>query len=439
MKYLNNDQIKATMIALPLSFFMFIPIFGKSFGTFLVSPLFYGLYTGFILLRSTPKVETTIWYLGRVIGRNIQLLTVILLIGAYYGEFPVPQYAVLGWISLVISLFIEIGFRLNPDKREKVFKRVEAENQESKKTIYETINAFLDKYELEIDPFEVKRRAFIRKFCIILAFIFLGIVAVYFSFPFWPKLVSLIFLISCLFSVPFLLYTITKKIAQVIEGKDSKILGKDFTNNFKQTIISSLFKERGISFDYFPERHLSLADFQESQLSIEYGCRMRGDDLVVGESNGIKFKLSEIHPEDYKSSSNGGYYRSIFDGLLIKIDLEKKIYGSKFGTPSYGFGKEITLDHPTFNSLFKVHGNDSAEVFYVLSSSVLDKLVDLQINLGNSKVDFSVVGDKAYFAIHSNRPFLEPPIFRSLWNPEVYFEYIKVINFIDDLTRSFAK
>ena len=123
MKYLNKNQIKATIIALPLSFFMFIPVFGKSFGTFLVSPFLYVVYTGLILKRSTPRVETAIWYLGRVIGRNIQLLPVILLIGAYCGEIPVPKYAVFAWISLVISLFVEIGLRLSPGRREKVFRR----------------------------------------------------------------------------------------------------------------------------------------------------------------------------------------------------------------------------------------------------------------------------------------------------------------------------
>lgn len=56
------------------------------------------------------------------------------------------------------------------------------------------------------------------------------------------------------------------------------------------------------------------------------------------------------------------------------------------------------------------------------------------------KFDFSVVDDKFYIAIPYNRPLLEPPIFKSLFDYSIYEEYLSdlelMLGIVEDLKLS---
>ena len=175
---------------------------------------------------------------------------------------------------------------------------------------------------------------------------------------------------------------------------------------------------------------------------------IEGDDFIKGNINNTFVQISEIHLQEIKDYNYTKQHQSheiytgkniIFDGLFIIISLNKKAndnYKYKFGTNTTFGSSLVHLDNPEFNELFTVYAENTTEAFYILPSNLLERMVDFVHKTGRN-FDFSVVDDKFYIAIPYNRPLLEPPIFKSLFDYSIYEEYLTdlelAIGIVEDL------
>ena len=216
-------------------------------------------------------------------------------------------------------------------------------------------------------------------------------------------------------------------------GINYQYLLKDYYQEFKENIITQIIKYLGgQNLEYNYKKYINKNDFGSSNL-FRNSSNYKGDDLITGEINSLKFQCSELHVSHTTKGRNSTTY-AVFHGLFFVIDLPINIDKKKrFGTNS-NFGSEILLDNTEFNELFKVFGNDSTEVFYILSSKVIEKMVNFVRKTGHN-FQFSFKENKLYIAIESGllKRFFEPPIFTSLWDYKVYDEIVMDFKLIFEL------
>ena len=101
----------------------------------------------------------------------------------------------------------------------------------------------------------------------------------------------------------------------------------------------------------------------------------------------------------------------------------------------------IKLEDPVFEREFMVIGEDQVESRYVLSTSLMQRMMDYKTKL-SKKTSFSFVDNRLYVAIPYNRDMFEPRVLETLLDPDFIkynYDYFKlfadIVNDLDLNTR----
>lgn len=232
---------------------------------------------------------------------------------------------------------------------------------------------------------------------------------------------------------------------------------------FKETIIPRIvaFIDKGLG--YNKSGMVGREEFTASHLFNDRPGEYHGDDLVSGTIGETAIRFSEVHAKRVDiirqrsgSSSTNKTRRKItpiFDGLFFVADFNKSLKGTTVVLPDrlqkmFGDlgqalqglnvrdGQLIKLEDPEFERQFVVYGEDQIEARYVLSASLMQRLVKFQAR-ANKDLRISFSGSKLYAAIPFEGELFEPRIRESLLNishiREYYDDMKLVIDIVDEL------
>jgi hypothetical protein len=213
-----------------------------------------------------------------------------------------------------------------------------------------------------------------------------------------------------------------------------KFLIRGYVQDFKFRIIKRIIEFVDPGLVYSPNRHISKTQFNSSRIFQRYPDRMRGDDLVEGTIGRTAVAFSEVHAEykTHSSSRNGSrrQYHTIFKGLFFRADFNKKFYGKTVVLPdtaekllgglgsffqklNWTRGDFVKLDDPEFERYFVVYADDQIESRYILSPSLMRRIVDFRKKTGK-RVFFSFVGSEVFVAVPYRRGLFEPKVFAKI-------------------------
>ena len=246
-------------------------------------------------------------------------------------------------------------------------------------------------------------------------------------------LVNLLLGLVLLFSMPVsFMYCVQNPL---VEELIRKFILKDYVASFKGKIIKKIFNLLGSNVSYAPEKGISEEQFYESLLFTKNDLRsesLEGDDFTQVQIGKTEITFSELH----LSSGSGKHKINIFGGLFFIADVKKSL-NVPIGTRSNLGKQQIKTDSPEFNKYFSIYSDDRISVFEALSNSFLEKLIEFK-DKNEIDFDFSFVGNKAYFAIHypSEMTLFEPPVWKTLFNPEIYENFLLDIQLIYDLIET---
>jgi len=242
-----------------------------------------------------------------------------------------------------------------------------------------------------------------------------------------------------------------------------KFLTRQFVSEFKSGIIEKIVAFIDPGLHYHKDSYLSVNDFQHSTIFLKRPDSYRGDDRVTGKVGATDIDFSEIHAQYVTRDSKGNrHYHTIFKGLFFKGDFNKNFHGQTLVLPdtaerTFGsFGQMlqswnhmrpplVKLEDPEFEKLFVVHSTDQVEARYILSPSLMRRIIDFQKKT-DRKIFFSFINSSVFIAISYLRNLMEPRIFSTLleYGPiQQYFEDLNLfIGIVEDLnlnTRIWTK
>jgi len=237
---------------------------------------------------------------------------------------------------------------------------------------------------------------------------------------------------------------------------------KNFVADFKRQLIERIIHFISPDLTYQPYNFIGIDTFEQSRLFLTKIDRYNGDDYVFGQIDKTQFWFSEIKTE-YKTTTSKGQtqWHTIFKGLFFVADFNKHFEGCTVVLPNrLGRGaiarilqkvnlsrreKLVKLEDPEFNKYFVVYGDDQIESRYVLSTSLMQRLIDFRRKHGNP-LYVSFVSSFLFLAIGYTKDLFEPSYFRTLTKFESvkpYFEDISLaVGIVEDLnlnTRIWTK
>ena len=231
----------------------------------------------------------------------------------------------------------------------------------------------------------------------------------------------------------------------VIGGIIYKFLIKDYRIDFKIKIIEPLIKAIDSNLRYSSNNHVPQHVFEKSDL-FSKPDRLNGNDYTHGNIDGTRIEFSDIHAQKrHKDSKGRESWSTIFQGLFIVAEFNKNFHGktlilpdsaqSTFGDliggwlQSNNFSRDelVKMDDNNFEREFVVYSTDQIEARYILSHSLMKKLLSFK-RKSKHPIYISFIGNHIHMAINYNKDLFEPSIFRSLLEYKIAIGYVKTLH-----------
>jgi hypothetical protein len=229
-----------------------------------------------------------------------------------------------------------------------------------------------------------------------------------------------------------------------------------YRHSFKKNVVPIALRtiDNSLEIDY--ANGLSESDFIYSQLFNKEPDRYRSEDQVSGMAGKTKFSFSELHAE-YKTvtqTKNGRqeHWHTILKGIVFYADFNKNFNGVTVVRPKdmgaalgawiskampifSSSGKElIQLENPQFNSEFVTYSTDQVEARYILTPAMMERLYELNKRCSYT-ISVSFIDSSVFIAFPLNKDYFEPPVHKSLLDPNFLNEDIEVIRFMYSIIK----
>ncbi len=293
----------------------------------------------------------------------------------------------------------------------------------------------------------VKKLLFIRA---IIVFVLFGVVSLIYS-----VVCNIDYLFNHIFLLILVLISFLALLVLIFKLWERQFTYKqNFVLLFKDKIIKNIVKFFDESLTYYPEKFIDIDSFKNSGLITQRIDNYYGDDYVEGILGDTEIKFSEIHAFiDKKDKDNNRTYIELFGGLFFIGDFNKNFKGRTYVYPDFSEkifgeiakyfqkfnteqGKLVNLEDVDFEKEFKVYSTDQIEARYILSTSLMQRIVNYKKKT-KSDILMSFVDSKIYIGILIREYLFEPKIFGKLLNEETlqkYFEHFElVISIVEEL------
>ena len=254
---------------------------------------------------------------------------------------------------------------------------------------------------------------------------------------FWHTFKWFLIIIGSVFlMIPLILFINTKE--------------KKFVLTFKEQVVKRVIAFIDASLSYIPERSLPQTDFMESK--IFFGTpdsHYSGSDFVSGQRGDVKFRFSQVSAKQKSKSTKSNDDITLFQGILFVTKFNKIFTKEHFVLPdiaekAFGIAGEslqklnrfrpplVKLENVEFEEHFAVYSGDETECRYILSLSLMERIVELRKKLKQS-FSLSFVNSNLYLAVSYDADIYRPPLFFSQTQYDVIKEIYDSLSLFTDI------
>lgn len=234
---------------------------------------------------------------------------------------------------------------------------------------------------------------------------------------------------SLYFNVALIGICITAIIAIVIYILCVSAKSQELSSYYKQEVIAKVLQSFCENAVFTPERGIDEREFINSNLFTSPD-RYHTEDLIEGKIGKTEFCCAEVHAEEKKTrvDSKGrttNYWVDIFKGFIFIADFHKDFQGHttvlRNSLLKLNFsGSRVKLENPDFEKKFDVYSNDQVEARYLLSPSMMERLLALDKQF-NKNITISFHNSNIFIAIPESKDHFEA----SIWKPISDLRYLK--------------
>ena len=239
-----------------------------------------------------------------------------------------------------------------------------------------------------------------------------------------------------------------------------QIYGMGFKRNIIEKIISFIGDDETLKYAnslFLEDKRQTILGFTRSQLfrdELHEPDNLEQEDCVYGSIGNTDIFFSEIVAENIKQGYLNEFGRPemqgksiLFHGLFFEAKFPKSFIGRTFILPnnlssklaSFNSwrGESVNLEDPEFQRIFKVYSDNQIEARYILSTSLIGRLVKFN-RKANRQVHISFVDGFVYVAIPYRQNLFEPKLWQSMmaFTPlkEYFLDLQLMIGIVEDLS-----
>jgi hypothetical protein len=186
---------------------------------------------------------------------------------------------------------------------------------------------------------------------------------------------------------------------------------------YKAAVLKPLIEQMGQNVIVKANRHISRRDVKASNFFIdEADFELSGNDYAEADIDDVNVRFSDLLIQQQFASKPEPYVA--FHGLFLVAEFNKRLEGTTIVQSGDNFfntlaahtfnvekRKTITLENSAFNARFKVHSDSHIESRYILSFTMMERLLELRKGMKNITVSFS--GNHLYLAIFNRKDNFE--------------------------------
>lgn len=211
---------------------------------------------------------------------------------------------------------------------------------------------------------------------------------------------------------------------------------KEFKTRFKTEVINRIVKFIDESLTYEPESGISRSEFEQSAIIGWAGHRYRCEDLVSGKIGQTVVRFSEVHAQRKHEmggddEGNGKFHRwiTLFRGVVFIADFNKHFKGRTMVLTDQ-FLKNgnikrdpvVKMENPDFEKAFIVHSVDPVEARYILTPSLMERIMKLHSKA--KKVQFAFFDSVVFISLPMKKNLFEANLFFSLGGRDDIEKYV---------------
>jgi len=216
--------------------------------------------------------------------------------------------------------------------------------------------------------------------------------------------------------------------------------------DFKREIVGRVIRFCDPSLEYRPSMGMPPDVVRASALFENEYSEQTGEDYVEGCLGATKFRFSEL-TLSHKDGGNTRQSRTVFCGLFFVADFNKSFHGRTILLPDRaermlgtfgralqqlskaGGGRAIELEDSEFERYFVVYTTDEVEARYILSPSLMQRIVRFRESSG-AKLRIAFVNECVYVAVPLAENLFEPRGGASFVNEEAVRGWIDQLQFV---------
>jgi len=190
-----------------------------------------------------------------------------------------------------------------------------------------------------------------------------------------------------------------------------------------------------------------VGEFERHHLLPHHTSRVL-QDLIVGEIGGVPVQLCDAKLTERRRRGKHTETVTVFRGPLLIARFPKRAEGRTLVVPdggaignffnglSKGRGERVRLESAEFEREFQVYSSDQIEARYLLTPTMMERLVALKKRFG-SKLSLAFIDQQLLIALDDGRDwFPDPGLFQRLTDPAVVHEQAEEIGRLAEIVET---
>lgn len=216
---------------------------------------------------------------------------------------------------------------------------------------------------------------------------------------------------------------------------------RNYSKFFKDNVIGTFVKEYSEGLEYIPLQGIEPYIYRDGEF--EHYDIYKSEDLIKGVlDNKYKVIMSEVHTEIESTDSEGDTTRrTVFHGLVAKVDLEKLINANikirKNGVKLFQNGTKVEMDSGEFEKEFNVYSTNKIIAMQILTADIMQMFLDFKVENG-IRPELTIKENSFYIRFATGNLF-EAQIFTNSLDYKTLKKYYDTINFTLDIVKRMIK